>query len=537
MNSYGLSTSDFTTLASDLRLPVQRWGGNITTRYNWKNDLANHGSDWYFENIPEENPNPATGNVVDHYVAQGRSTGTASLVTIPLIGYVAKNNTRTDGGYDCGFDTVTYAYISAPLGDSDAPTDPDNPASATCGTGKRTNGTFVTNNEWLDTSIQVGPAYMQEWVAHLVARFGTAANGGVPFYGLDNEPGLWHETHRDVHRQHETYEELANLGKQYAAAIKAADPSAKTLGPVQDGWFRYLYASNTDDPDPVAEQDRINHGGTPFVAWYLQQMAAASATAHVRLLDYFDLHYYPAATGVSLSPAGNATTQALRLRSTRALWDPSYVDESWIKDTEGGNTAIRLIPRMRDWVNANYPGTKLAISEYNWGALDHINGALAQADVLGIFGREGVDLATLWEGPLPSQPGAFAFRMYRNYNGQGGQFGDTSVHAASADQSKLAIYAALRKSDGAMTLLIVNKTNSAQQASLTLANFTATGPAAVYRYSAANLGAIVRQADQTVPASGFSATLPAESITLMVLPGAGGAQAGQHKIFLPYVRR
>jgi len=71
----------------------------------------------------------------------------------------------------------------------------------------------------------------------------------------------------------------------------------------------------------------------------------------------------------------NAATQALRLRSTRSLWDPNYPDESWIDGTEGGPT-VRLIPRMRDWVASNYPGTKLTITEYNWGALDHIDGAL-----------------------------------------------------------------------------------------------------------------------------------------------------------------
>jgi hypothetical protein len=63
------------------------------------------------------------------------------------------------------------------------------------------------------------------------------------------------------------------------------------------------------------------------------------------------------------------------------------VDESWIGEV------VRLIPRMRAWVDAHYPGTKLAITEYNWGALNHINGALAQADVLGIFGRERPSLA------------------------------------------------------------------------------------------------------------------------------------------------
>ena len=50
--------------------------------------------------------------------------------------------------------------------------------------------------------------------------------------------------------------------------------------------------------------------------WYLQQMQAYEQQNGVRVLDYLDLHYYPQANGVSLSTAGNATTQALRLRST-----------------------------------------------------------------------------------------------------------------------------------------------------------------------------------------------------------------------------
>ncbi len=134
---------------------------------------------------------------------------------------------------------------------------------------------------------------------HLIGRYGNAAQGGVRFYNLDNEPGLWNSTHRDVHPLHPSYNELTNL-QQYAAAIKAVDPGALTLGPVQDGWTRYYYASYLNYPDQVAQGDRDAHGGKPFVQWYLEQMAAAQSTGGVRLLDYFDLHYYPQADGVSL---------------------------------------------------------------------------------------------------------------------------------------------------------------------------------------------------------------------------------------------
>jgi hypothetical protein len=185
-----------------------------------------------------------------------------------------------------------------------------------------------------------------------------------------------------------------------------------------------------------------------------------------RVLDYFDEHCYPQANGV-YGGATDAATNALRLRSTRALWDPTYVDESWIAEP------VQLIPRMRGWVAADYPGTKISISEYNWGALGHINGALAQADVLGIFGRERVDLATLWGPPAANDPGAFAFRMYLNVDGKGGRFGNTGVQATSADPDRLSVYAARRGKNGALTLMAINKTGTKLTSTIALAHFDA----------------------------------------------------------------
>jgi hypothetical protein len=522
---YGLNFAD-ANLAQELQLPIDRWGGNSTTRYNWQIDAHNTGSDYYFENIPDGDsttlPNDSTA---DRFIEQDRSTNTQTLLTIPLIGWTPKRR-LPDHPYDCGFPRTAFQSQQS-FDQYD-----DN-----CGNGLDPGGNPVTSsNTAANTSIAIGPAFVQSWVQHLVGRYGTAAQGGVKFYNLDNEPGLWNETHRDVHPNPPTYDELTELGKQYAAAIKAVDPSALTLGPVQDGWTRYFYSSY-DIPE-----DRAAHGGTPFVEWYLQQMAAYENTNHTRLLDYFDLHYYPQTPGVSLSPAGDAATQAKRLAATRSLWDPTRVDDSWIPSTGeatpingvGVNGAIQLIPRMRDWVAKHYPGTKLAISEYNWGALDHINGALTQADVLGIFGREGVDLATLWDPPSPSDPGAFAFRMYRNYDGQGLGFGDTSVAASSADQGQLAVYAARRSGDGALTLMIINKSAASLTSQISLAGFTSSGTAQIYRYSAANAQQIVRQADQAVGSS-FSATFAASSITLMVLPKLSVPLTPQAA--LPLVRR
>ncbi|MCX6047635.1 MAG: hypothetical protein NT075_21260 [Chloroflexi bacterium] len=531
---YGLNYAK-ETFAQEIALPLRRWGGNITTRYNWQTNNMNHASDWFFHN--NVNYDEYTGNALtaDEWVQQNQRTNTESLLTVPMIGYVAKDGDQAT----CGFKISIYGPQDANDADSGFPD---------CGDGLK-GGKPVVNNP-LDTSVAVDKSFMAAWVSHL--KDNAATNGVVKFYALDNEPGLWHETHRDVHPVPPTYDELRDLGFAYGAAVKAVDPNAQIFGPVQDGWTRYFYASYVSQAQ--ADADRQAHGGEDFVPWYLQQMKTYETQHNLRLLDYLDLHFYPQ-NGVDQTLAGDATQQALRLRSTRALWDPTYVDESWIKDAGPDNGIVQLLPRMHAWVDENYPNTKLAITEYNWGGLENINGALAQADVLGIFGREGLDAAALWNYPqnkngageeikydiFETLPGAYAFRLYRNYDGAGSKFGETSLQASSTDQSKLSIYAAQRSNDSALTLMIINKTGGDLTSRVNLANFV-PGNARVYRYSANNLGAIEPLADQVVAADGFNATFPANSITLVVVPKAGDAQpvpgnTGAQRLFMPLLRR
>lgn len=495
---YGVNFAD-QAMATELNLSVNRWGGNATTRYNWQIDSSNRGSDWFFENIPNEVANPNQlphGSGADQFVTQNRATGTDTLLTIPMIGW-----TPNDRQIRCGFSVTLYGpqqYVD--------PWRPD------CGNGLTPGGAKITGNNPLDTSIAIGPSFVAGWINHLKASFGGANAGGVRFYNLDNEPMLWHHTHRDVHPNPVGYDELLSRSKLYGQAIKAQDPNAMVLGPTVWGWTAYFYSAiDAESGDWGNPPDRNAHGGIPLVPWYLMQMKLVEEQQNVRILDYLDLHYYPQAAGVALSPAGSAATQALRLRSTQALWNPNYQDESWI------NEPVRLIGLMKEWVNSYYPGTKLAITEYNWGGLEHINGALAQADVLGIFGREGLDLATLWDPPALNQPGAYAIRMYRNYDGQGGQFGSQRLTAASSDQGALSVYAAKRSTDGAVTIMIVNKSGTQLVSQLQLSGLSGNAVAEVYRYSDANLQNILRQSDAPVQNNALTLTYPANSITLLVI--------------------
>jgi len=206
-----------------------------------------------------------------------------------------------------------------------------------------------------------------------------------------------------------------------------------------------------------------------------------------------------------------------------------YIDESWIKDTETGNMAVMLLPRMKQWIDENYPGTKIAISEYNWGGHEHINGALALADVLGIFGREDVGLATLWSPPSSEQPAAFAFRIYRNYNGAGASFGDISVQAISSDQELVSSYAAQRSSDGALTIVLINKSRTSQNVQLTFNRDDPGAQASLYRYSANKLD----QIEQLSVSDYHTLTLPRESITLVEIHPSVTEQ--NERVYLPAV--
>jgi hypothetical protein len=323
-------------------------------------------------------------------------------------------------------------------------------------------------------------------------------------------------------------------------------------GPVVDYWWNYFYSKKDIESgwgsapcyqpwdNPV---DRKAHKGAPFLEYYLQQFQAYETAHGQRLLDYLDLHTYFAAdyngSSVAFSTAGDTGAQQARLNSTRVFWDPTYTDPNYPQpnySTDANYTsncnvplqAPQLIPAMNSWVNTAYPGTKTAITEYNWGGQEHINGALAQADILGIFGREGLDLGTLWGPPDPTSqvPGLMAFEVFRNYDGNGSQFGDQSLTSTSASQGQLSIYSALRSSDNALTLLILNKTYGDLTGPISLQDLTTKATTAkAWLYSIANLAAITAQPDIAItpPPNGsttakITTIFPAHSITLLVIP-------------------
>ena len=281
------------------------------------------------------------------------------------------------------------------------------------------------------------------------------------------------------------------------------------MAPEEWGWDGYLYDGYDQQYAPSHGYQFPDHagvqGGVDYVPWLLAQWKAAGHP-----VDVVSVHFYP--QGGEFSNDTGQATDLLRNRSTRQLWDPNYVSESWI------NTQVQLIPRMKGWVASSYyPGTPVAITEYNWGAEGDINGATTQADIFGIFGQQGLDMAARWTVPGNTTPTYKAMQMYRNYDGQDGTFGETSVQASVPQPDDLSAFAALRAKDGALTVMVVAKALSGTTpVSLTLANFTAAGSALRYQLTSAN--AITALPSLAWSGGVLTDTVPAQSVTLYVLP-------------------
>jgi Glycoside hydrolase family 44 len=428
--------------ATQYGLNILRWGGNRNSRYNWKINADNAGKDWFYKNAGARSNDPAQGGWT-RFALTNQGIGATSYLTVPIGGFVSK-------------DPTSYAYSVRKYGPQSS-TEMGHPD---VGSGFRPDGRPITNHDWHDTSIEAPPEFIAEGVRFVVQKAGTAtaSTPGVKYWVLDNEPMLWHETHRDVRPAVVDRKELWDRTLRYAEAIKKADPTAKVAGFCSWGWADLFYSSaDRGDDDYRTSADRRAHGGLPLAEWFIKQCGDYKKAHGVSLVDVFDFHWYPQAKFNGKEPylgTGNDVRfNELRLRTTRDLWDATYQPESWTRDVAGGGPT-RLIPRVREWIAKHNPGMELCIGEYNFGGSDNITGALAQADTFGILARERVDLAFLWATPEGTQE--LAWKLFRDYDEKGSRFGTIHVPASST-QDAVAVHAAKRVRDGAMTVVLINK--------------------------------------------------------------------------------
>ncbi|HYW99927.1 MAG TPA: glycoside hydrolase family 44 protein [Candidatus Elarobacter sp.] len=476
-----------------------RAGGNRWTAYNWENNYSNAGSDYIYNNdlyLCNAGCNAAIpAEAVRTFIAADQSAGLASLVTFQMQGLVS-----ADG--------------NGPVSTANPP---DMTRFKTVVDKKSTVSSvpFTTTPPTTDANV-----FMDEFAWALDQKvpgiFG--ANPTHPtFLSLDNEPDLWNATHLEV--QGSTNVSSANFITKtvtLSQALKDQFANLIIFGPVNYG-FNGIYSWQGDpslSPTP--------NGGNWFADKYLAGIKTASAAYGKPVVDVYDFHWYSEATdgttrvtNMTGSSLTDAQVQAI-VQSPRSLWDTTFKENSWITNSVLGGP-IYILGRLQAKIDAENPGMKIAITEYENGGFNHIAGTIAQADNLGIFGSTGVFAANFWPPSGTYSYTLAGFRAFRGFDGANANFGDTSLQATSSDVASVVVYASTDTTPpGRVVFVAINRSNTSK---VTAINGQAlSGTAHLYQMTAASASAQsvvqpVSMGTMAVSGSSLTITLPAYSVT------------------------
>ena len=482
------------------QLTFDRAGGNRWTAYNWETNASNAGSDYLYENDDYLSSSTVPAEAVRSFIAGDQSNGLASLITVQLQGLVA--------------------------GDENGPVSVANPPDLTRFKQVVDQKSTVSSAPFTITPPTTDNyVFMDEFVWALDQKFsGMGIFGASPthptFVSLDNEPELWNSTHLEVQGPNPVTSD-AYIAKTITIteALKNQFPDMVIFGPVHYG-FQGIY-------NWQGELSATPNGANWFPDKYLTALSTASASYGKPLVDVYDFHWYAEeydANGTrSLDLTGTSLTDAqvqLIVQSPRNLWDPTFTDSTnsnpWIYE-ELGNTPIKLLPRLQSKINAEFPGMKISLTEYENGGWNHIAGTIAQADNLGIFGSQGVFAANFWPPNGTYSYALGGFRAFRDFDGAGANFGDTSLQTTSSNVANVVVYASSDSSTpGRYVFVAINRSTSSQVTAIS--GQTLSGTAKLYQMTATsaqgqNPVAPVAAGTMMVSGSTLTITLPALSVT------------------------
>ena len=282
----------------------------------------------------------------------------------------------------------------------------------------------------------------------------------VRYWALDNEPMLWHETHRDVRPKPLGYDELWDRTVQYAEAIKQADPAAKVAGFCSWGWTDLFYSAADEGGDGYAHASPTHrdHGGMPLAEWFIQKCGEYKRTHGKSLVDVFDFHWYPQAE-LAGRDAVPGHWHGPEVQSASAADDSRPVGSGLPAGIVGQATPATA---SRRWCSAACGrGSKSTIPAWRSASASTTSAAATTSPAH--WPRPTCSASWPASGPTwrssgrdPEGTQELAWKLFRNYDGAGGRFGDRYLPAES-NHADLAVYAAKRSKDGATTIVVVNK--------------------------------------------------------------------------------
>lgn len=471
-----------------------RLGGNRMSAYNWENNMSNAGSDYYntsdmylITNISDEFKRVPGGPALELSSSANAHGVPYTLLTLQMMGYVTSSKR---GRLSDAASAPSEYWIK---------------------TENRKNGEFLLEPDKSDNTI-----YTDEYLNYLFEKLGKSdSETGIKAFALDNEPALWQHTHSLVQQEPLSCAELIKKSVDLASVVKEIDSGAEVFGPSLFGYSAFCTLGGAPD----WEQIKADKGYRWFIDFYLDEMRKAEENSGTRLLDVLDIHYYTEAKGAcgqrSCNHYDNDDCVKARLDSVKSLYDAEYRENSWITDT--GAEFFPLLPNIQQSIEKYYPGTKLAFTEYNFGGGDHISGAVAEADMLGVFAEQGVYFAAIWSFDQNEYQLA-AINMYTNYDGNGSGFGDTLVKS-DYESNNISAYSSIDKGDENTVRIIVTNRSLKDETpvEISLDSSVKYNNAEVYSLYGDSSEIRTMPLVEEISSNAFSYTLPPLSITEFIV--------------------
>lgn len=441
---YGYNQEQEDSTHDEMNLVSRRLGGNRMSTFNWEINVDNSGegtnSNWgQIKSLVGVgwNERYIAGESYRKFHQDNLDNGLTSIITVPIQGWIAADDDRTVYTGPHGSDSLRWNRLiyKKPTGFSLQP----------------------------DTTDRV--VYLDESVNFLVNSFGDATTEtGVKYISLGNEPGLWHTTHELIQEEPLSAVAYAQKVIDAAKAVKAVDPSVKVIAGEFAGICIY-------DLKSAPDWSSVKDGYRWYPDYLLDQLKQASNEVGYPLIDVIAIHNYPQhkvdamgefskeGTVVRSSQSTTDVIRKTRMDFARSMWDTAYVEPSWLTETFLGGESNAILVRLQKSIDTYFPGLTMMLGEFDYGHDADISHGIAMADLLGVMGNKGVEIATRWDTEK-GNAGTYtqaAYKLYRNYDGNKATFGDIAIDIDFTDRDRSSAWASINSANDNLHLILLNK--------------------------------------------------------------------------------
>jgi len=472
--------------------------GNNATRYNWRHKMTVH-PDWY-NNVYSHDWAITAQKVLD------KMPGVDAMYAFQLTGYAASSTDYNFPDWNWKQEHGTHATQTFDLaGGGEVSEDGKTLIKA--------GDPSLYNMEWpADSTVAIIPHWKDE-LKFDMSRF--------KYWSMDNEMEIWRGTHSDLDLP-VTGDFLVERYIDVAKKARAQWKDIKLTGPVAANEWQWCSVSSYNKEDRPKGEDR----NYCWLEYFIMKVAEEQKKSGVRLLDVFDIHWYP-----------SEKDYESRMNWHRVLFDTTYnyPGANGIKMV-GGNwdnkiTKEYIFVRINQWLEKYFGkdhGITFGITETSILDNDPMVTALTYASFLGTMQDNGVEIFTPWTWGDGMYETVHLFSRYGHPN---------RVQSTSSNDTLVSAYSSISNKGDSLTVIFVNRAEKdAQDVNLNLANFASDGKVKTltlqnlkgetfvsHTSNALKENAVEANAQGgTTTATGYSInrfkmTLPAKSITAVLL--------------------